>query len=692
MLELKNVVSLFDGMGIGLFSLIKLGFRNFNYCRVEIDKKANDAFFNYFNKKILDGFGITVIHYDDVKNFPHNITSNLDYIEKLNKEGTQLLLAGSPCFTKENFVLTSEGLKCISNVRVGDEVLTHKNRWQKVLKIGGKKSKTINLDIYGMPITRTTENHPFLTQRRVKKWNNDKRKYEYSFEDAIWKHAKDIEIEDYVMIPIIKEEYNKYNLTDEECFVLGRYLADGHTRKDLRKEKGRSPTRYWQLILSIGAGKEFDTTIKHNLYKHTKNVKRMVFSSKRLVEIAEKELGCGASNKFISTNLLKLPTYKLKKLLEGYLSGYGSKRENEIRVNTVSKTLSVSLQIAFAKTMGIVASLREYKVSPQKTIEGRLVNQKEIVYELCYRENPKFTRFYKQENYILVPFKTKNTGEDESVYNLEVENDNSYTINGCYVHNCQGFSVAGKQLNFNDPRSKLFFEFLRIKNLLNPQYFLLENVKMKKEFSDVIDGYIGSHHEIDSADYTAQTRKRLYWTNIEYSDEECSCGLTVEDILEDEVDDKYFIEPHRAIIICDNECAKRKIGFIGTDSMSNRIYSIHGKSITLTANAGGLGGKTGLYALPCLSPDRAEKRQNGIRFKPPYSKFYTLTTIDRHGVIVGNYIRKLTPRECERLQGWPDDMTIGAISDSARYKICGNGWTEPVIRNILSYMPLKKQK
>ena len=255
---------------------------------------------------------------------------------------------------------------------------------------------------------------------------------------------------------------------------------------------------------------------------------------------------------------------------------------------------------------------------------------------------------------------------------------------------CQGFSIAGKQLNFNDPRSKLFFEFLRIKNLLKPQYFLLENVKMKKEFSDVIDSYLGSHHEIDSADYTAQTRKRLYWTNIEYSDEECSCGLTVEDILEEEVDDKYFIEPKRAITICDKECLKHKIAYIGDDRSANRIYNIYGKSVTLIANGGGLGAKTSLYAIPCLSPDRIEKRQNGRRFKPPHSKFYTLTTIDRHGVLVGNYIRKLTPRECERLQGWPDDMTIGAISDSARYKICGNGWTEPVIRNILSYMPLKK--
>ena len=251
---------------------------------------------------------------------------------------------------------------------------------------------------------------------------------------------------------------------------------------------------------------------------------------------------------------------------------------------------------------------------------------------------------------------------------------------------CQGFSVAGNQLNFEDPRSKLFFEFIRIRDLYKPKYFLLENVKMKEEFSDVIDDYCGPHYEIDSADFSAQQRKRLYWTDIMLGCNPEKNTQTVEDILEEEVDDKYFIEPRRAVIICDNECSKRKIGFIGMDSMGNRIYSIHGKSVTIIANAGGLGAKTGLYAIPCLSPDREEKRQNGRRFKPPRSKFYTLTTIDRHGIIIGNYIRRLTPRECERLQGWPDDITIGAGSDNARYKICGNGWTEPVIRFILSHM------
>ena len=80
---------------------------------------------------------------------------------------------------------------------------------------------------------------------------------------------------------------------------------------------------------------------------------------------------------------------------------------------------------------------------------------------------------------------------------------------------CQWFSVAGKQLNFNDPRSKLFFEFVRILKEVQPKYFLLENVKMKKEFQDKISELIGCEPiEINSSLVSAQSRKRLYWTNI----------------------------------------------------------------------------------------------------------------------------------------------------------------------------------
>lgn len=206
---------------------------------------------------------------------------------------------------------------------------------------------------------------------------------------------------------------------------------------------------------------------------------------------------------------------------------------------------------------------------------------------------------------------------------------------------------------------------------------------MKKEYQDIISEHLGVEPiEINSALVSAQNRKRLYWTNISFADLPSHNKLTVEDILESEVDFKYYIEPQRSVVICGNEVKRRKICFIGSDSQGNSVYSINNKSVCLCGNAGGLGAKTGLYATPCLTPSRTELRQNGRRFKPPRSKFYTLTVVDRHGVLTNNFIRKLTPVECERLQTVPDNYTNHA-SDNQRYKMLGNGWTVDVIAHIL---------
>ena len=258
---------------------------------------------------------------------------------------------------------------------------------------------------------------------------------------------------------------------------------------------------------------------------------------------------------------------------------------------------------------------------------------------------------------------------------------------------CQGFSFAGKQLNFSDPRSKLFFDFVKALEVLKPKYFLLENVKMKKEYEDVITQYLGVKPiEINSALVSAQNRKRLYWTNIPGVTQPEDKGIMLKDIVHENVDLKtkedladYIVPFDKTLQILDKEVEKGKVGYFGKDSQGNRVYYIHDKAVTLCGNAGGKGAKTGLYLFGCITPDRVNKRQNGQRFNDG-NKFYTLTAQDRHGVLVEGYIRKLTPIECERLQTLPDNYTAG-VSDAQRYKMLGNGWTVDVIAHILSFIP-----
>lgn len=254
---------------------------------------------------------------------------------------------------------------------------------------------------------------------------------------------------------------------------------------------------------------------------------------------------------------------------------------------------------------------------------------------------------------------------------------------------CQGFSIAGKQLNFNDPRSKLYFEFERAIREVKPKYFLLENVKMKKEYADVITERLGVQPiEINSNRLSAQNRKRIYWTNIPGVVQPTDKGIMLADIVhENETDNFVDLEPYKvpfthALQILDKEVYSGKIGYFRQDSQANRVYSIHGKAVTLCGEAGGGAAKMGQYLFGCITPDRLEKRQMGQRFNDG-KKFYTLTTQDKHGVLIDGYIRKLTPVECERLQTLPDGYTEG-VKEVQRYKCLGNGWTVDVIAHILS--------
>lgn len=294
---------------------------------------------------------------------------------------------------------------------------------------------------------------------------------------------------------------------------------------------------------------------------------------------------------------------------------------------------------------------------------------------------------------------------------------------------CQGFSFAGKQLNFEDPRSKLFFEFVRLREEIQPKYFLLENVFMKKEYQDVISRYLGVEPiEINSNLLSAQNRRRLYWTNIPGVSVPKDKGVLLKDIVHESTNEsavkytdrnarhfrssnnkslcccasmwkgagnngmtlvmetlaEYIVPFDKTLQILDKEVERGKVGYFRRDSQANRVYYIHDKAVTLCGDAGGGAAKMGQYLFGCITPDRVEKRQNGQRFNDG-QKFYTLTAQDQHGVLIEGYIRKLTPIECERLQTLPDNYTDG-VSKTQRYKMLGNGFTVEVIAHILSYM------
>ncbi len=316
---------------------------------------------------------------------------------------------------------------------------------------------------------------------------------------------------------------------------------------------------------------------------------------------------------------------------------------------------------------------------------------------------------------------------------------------------CQGFSLAGKQLAFDDPRSALFFEFIRLLKEIKPKYFLLENVRMKKEFLQIISEQVSACYPeitfgidpifINSSLVSAQSRPRYYWTNIPGIEQPKERGIVLKDILEPDAEEpmysniyggfgekkprehygksvtiransgggsipniklkdlsKYYLS-EKAIAYMNRSSPKWSNGKTRKDIYIKREDQ---KGDCLTANMhkgvpyGVVEIKAGAYRARSL--DKNGKRVAWKDVKPKQvletrkdEKSNSITSVQKDNVLTKDevYWRKLTPIECERLQTVPDNYT-NHVSNTQRYKMLGNGWTIEVIAHILQNMEIEK--
>lgn len=222
---------------------------------------------------------------------------------------------------------------------------------------------------------------------------------------------------------------------------------------------------------------------------------------------------------------------------------------------------------------------------------------------------------------------------------------------------CQGFSLAGKQLAFNDERSKLYFEFERIKNQVNPPNFLLENVRMRTEYKDIISNRLGVEPvAINSDKVSAQNRYRLYWSNLSITQPADKHRYLV-DVLEDKVDDKYLIKGGRLRWLQEFGEVKDKAGYVAFNPVKGKCLMVRSEPSWGTT-----------YIVQWPQGKVPAMTTSGWGANNPY--------------LAEGLVRRLTPVECERLQTVPDNYTA-CVSDPQRYKMLGNGWTVDVIAHIL---------
>lgn len=233
---------------------------------------------------------------------------------------------------------------------------------------------------------------------------------------------------------------------------------------------------------------------------------------------------------------------------------------------------------------------------------------------------------------------------------------------------CQSFSSLGDGSGF-DGKSSLFFHWLRLYQEVNPKFFLLENVKMKKAWLNKIDDLLQVKGvEINSNLVSAQNRARYYWTNLN-TEQPVDRNILLSDIIDKDVQDKYFL----------SEKAKKYI--VSKDRLKKKLASLNGdKSTCLLARYTGLNGT--FLVVDCNGKlDHEKSGTLTARYAKGVASFGGDTFVYDAEELSKELIRKFTPVECERLQTVPEGYTA-CVSDAQRYRMLGNGWTVDVIAHI----------
>lgn len=623
-----TVLSLFNGMSCAYMALQNAG--------IPIDK--------YYSSEI-DKYAIA----ESQENFPDII--QLGDVTKweewdIDWSSIDLLMGGFPCFPEGTMIMTNKGHKDIKDIVEGDYVLTHNGRYHKVLSTGTKLAPTRVITGMGHLPIECTDNHPFYARKLSSVWNNDLRRNERVLSSHDWIEAKDLTPEHMICNVRPEDNHEWVSLERQEYwYFMGRFLGDGWTYK-VRRKKRKNSFQYRVFICC--AHDEFDELkgcfdgmgMKYNYVKE-RTAYKFYICSQELVEFCEK-MGKGASQKKVHPDLWEESIENKKSFLKGYLDADGHISDGKHKFTTTSSELVLGIQQLVMEIYGRHITVTKSISNEQKDIENRTVNQKPYYVGTFSTNAPaKEEAFYDNDNYAWVKGCKGNisTGEWKTVYNIEVAHDNSYTANNIVVHNCQAWSVAGKQGGTNDPRGMLFHTMIDIFNHIksvNPDVnYLFENVKMKKDFEEYCSGIIGrTPHLINSENYTAHYRQRYYWIST----------------------DNLIIPPPLSL--------SPKL----SDIIEPGWYTDRDKSYCIDAN----------YAKGADPNQYFNKSRRQMVFSSPDINREELIKNGKNGV---DY-RKLTVVECCKLQG-VDPEFFKVSSNTQAYKMLGNGWTVPVIEHLL---------
>lgn len=395
-------------------------------------------------------------------NYPE-VTHALTDLHKANPRRfptTTILIASPECFPVGTLILTARGLISIENIQVGDNVLTHQNRWRPVTQIMSRTASTLIVKGQGHPGIEVTAEHPFFVREQTKIWDNEKRDYNRRvYGDPTWVASSSLVEKRYrwatpvaiaaLTVPPVPDR--GMPLDDPEFWwLVGRWIGDGTVR--CREGQGG------EITLSCGNHKADELEQRLKYWHPEGDIKRAGDGRLRwrrrgirtatLFECGHQNLalwlvehfGKLAHGKTLPTWAFSLSRTCRQSLLDGYLSADGHSDERATSATTVSKRLALGIRL-LAESLGYRTSLG---CSPQhaNVIEGRKVNVRDL-WTVRWENNASQRTAFADETHAWSLIKQIVPGHEQvEVFNLSVEEDESYVADGIVVHNCTSHSLS----------------------------------------------------------------------------------------------------------------------------------------------------------------------------------------------------------------------------------------------------------
>ena len=511
-----TVISTFAGAGGSSLGYQLAGFREL--LAIEWDNNAVKTF--------RLNFPDVSVYHGDIAKLTGTECMKLAGIEK----GQLDILDGSPpCFPKGTLITTKQYIIPIDLITPDMKILTHRNQFRRVKKVNKREylGNLIKIKMkYGREDISCTPDHQFFARQRFSKTRDCKNRKNGSkykaYSNPQWIKAQDLNIGDVLLEPHILEvlpleilkiikkqrinkvgqsgkEISETQLIESDCcidwrtnamaWLLGFYLAEGHLRGNNPMLKIEKPCRR-EVIFSVNekeaipiANKLQDLNLNSCIQNHGQGGCRVTVTSIDFWALCS-VIGKYADGKYIPAAFHTMSIEWQKEFIDGYFTGDGcyiKKGKNSFKRKATTASLSIvqGMTKMIAKVFGVVASVDVLYFAGKSVIMGKNVTVKDT-YSISFtlktldRIRPGFVD--KSGQWIPIKAISVITSDKSiDVYNLEIDEDQSYIANNFAVHNCQGFSLAGKR-KFNDPRNSLFKEYARLLNELQPKVFVMENV------------------------------------------------------------------------------------------------------------------------------------------------------------------------------------------------------------------------